>query len=94
MDEVTCWLPVFWRGIKVGEVCIHCRANWDEALGGLTADVFIEDDTGKRHVVPEAEVREILNEIHDHDKAAWREIQERAKADDLEGVYRESVYAA
>lgn len=85
MDEVTAYIPVLRFGFRVGEMTVHVRANWDDALGGLTADVFAEDDTGKRHVVPEAEVTTVLAEIHDYDKPAWREINERARADDIEG---------
>lgn len=85
MDEVTATLPLFRFGHAVGEMTIHCRANWDEALGGLTADIFFEDHSLKRHPVPENEVKPVLDEIRDHDPAAWREIIERAKADDLEG---------
>ena len=85
IDEVTAYIPVFRFGWKVADMTVHVRANWDEALGGLTADIFAEDDTGKRHALPQADVKAVLDEIHDSDKDAWREIIERAKADDLEG---------
>lgn len=94
MDEVTATLPFFRFGRSVGEMTVHVRANWDEALGGLTADIFFEDHTLKRHPVPEAEVKSVLDEIHDHDPEAWREINERAKASDLEGCDEPVSYTA
>ena len=73
-DEVTAYVPLFRFGRKVGEMTVHCRANWDEALGGLTADVLAENSEGDRFPLSDDDTTQVLTEIQFYCPDAWRDI--------------------
>lgn len=74
-DAITATIPVSRFGLIVGEMTVHVRANWDDALGGLTADVFAEDINGDTYQLPTALVPDILKEIRQHDERGYDEIE-------------------
>jgi hypothetical protein len=86
MTEVTAYLPIFEQGHKVAELTVTVRANYDQTFADdLAADVFFDDEDGKRHGFIDARAVEILAEIKKHQPEVWREIKEMAEANHLEG---------
>lgn len=74
-DAITCSINVSRFGLIVGEMMIHVRANWDDALGGLTADIWAEDVNGDTYQLPDALVADVLAEIKAHDERGYDEIE-------------------
>ena len=87
--ETTAYVPVYKHGFIVSKTTYHVWANYDEAFFNtynLAATICFEDETFKRHPVPDAEVRAVLDDIRIYDPEAWREIKERAEENYLEGT--------
>jgi hypothetical protein len=64
-------------GYCVGRATILVRANADQAAGnrhGLAADVYIEDEHGDLHSLPDSAIPSILDEVEREDPTAWRDI--------------------
>lgn len=74
-NAVTATIPVSRFGLVVGEMTVHVRANWDNALGGLAADVWAEDVNEDTYQIPGALVADILAEIKAHDERGFDEIE-------------------
>lgn len=72
---VTATIPVYRFGLKVGAMTVHVRANWDNALGGLTADIWAEDINEDTYQLPQSLVPDILKEIKAHDQRGYDEIE-------------------
>lgn len=74
-DAITALVPVYRFGLKAGEMTVHVRANWDDAMGGLAADMWAEDVNEDRYALPTSLVPSILEEIKAHDPGSFAEIE-------------------
>lgn len=78
-DAISATIPVWRFGRAVAEMNVSVRAAWDDALGGLTAsDIYIEDNNGDIFMAADCVKRDILNEIHDHDRRSYDRIEAAA----------------
>lgn len=79
---VTAELPVMQFGYRIGEMTVHVRPAYDEAMGNpyRACEVFVEDDSGKRHGLSDSDAAIVLGRIHDELPATWREIVSEAEA--------------
>jgi hypothetical protein len=74
-DAITATIPTYRFGLKVGEMTVHVRANWDQALGGLAADIWAEDVNEDTYQLPHSLVADVLAEIKAHDERGYDEIE-------------------
>ncbi len=95
MNIVTAYVPIFECGYVVAEMSVEVRPAWDDALGGLHADISFEDAQGDLHPFPEDRGKEILAEIKRSQPSVWKEIEEVAEASYIEGcAYDQSPHYA
>lgn len=78
-DAISAVIPVWRFGRAVADMTVHVRAASDQALGGLTAsDIYIETKDGDVFMAADCVKRDILDEIHDHDRGSFDQIEAAA----------------
>lgn len=87
MNTVTAFLPLYESGHVVAEMTVTIRAAYDGAFGNpyAASEVSFEDVSGKRHAFSDQRAAEVLAQIRRDQPEVWREIEEVAEADHLEG---------
>lgn len=84
MDLITTTLPIFESGYVVGELTVHIRPCFDQAIermfgdGYLASDVEFEDSQENRHGFGDDRKRTIFAEIKRYRPVDWKRIEAAA----------------
>lgn len=78
---VTAELPIIQYGWCVGKMTCHVRPKFDQAFNNpwRACEVYLEDDTGKRHALSDGDAAIVLGRIHDECPSTWAEIEAGAE---------------